>query len=107
MEASLYPNQENLSPAFTPAAMYMTPRGSYSSSDATRRSSYLEVPTPQMSTDSHGFTYNTSQWGAMPSPGFPSHVFTSEPDSLLDFQEEDISFGDLSQGFVKPSEIWT
>jgi len=106
VESSLYPGQGNLSPAFTPAAMYMTPRGSYSSSNATRRSSYLEVPTPQMSNDAHGFTYNTSQWGALPSPGFPSHEYTSEADSF-DFQDEDISYGDLSQGFVKPYEIWT
>lgn len=105
VDSSLYPGQENLSPAFTPSAMYMTPRGSYSSSNATRRSSYLEVPTPQMSTDAHGFTHNTSQWGA-PSPGFPSRQHASEPDSF-DFQDEDISYGDLSQGFVKPYEIWT
>ena len=99
-----YTNPGNLSPAFTPAQIYLTPRSSIASTR--RSSSYLEVPTPRMQQDAHGFTLNTSQWGAMPSPGFPPVDFVS--DNLLDFSEEDLSQGVFNTGFVTPPyEIWT
>ncbi|KAK4995145.1 hypothetical protein LTR66_004972 [Elasticomyces elasticus] len=55
----------NPSPALTPAALHVAPNAISSAS------SYLEVPTPPTVFDARGFEFVTSEWGALPSPGFP------------------------------------
>lgn len=104
LASPMYSGSENLSPAFAPAQVFMTPRNSIASS---RSSSFLEVPTPRAQQDINGFTYNTSQWGTMPSPSFPPQDFSSQPDLEFDFYEGDLSQDIIHTGFVTPCEIWT
>jgi hypothetical protein len=83
----------NLSPSFAPAPLHLSSSQAPSSS-----SSYLEVPNAQ----SAGFTYGTSGWGAVPSPGFPPTDYTQE-DPLYE-----CSMGGFRGGFVpSPAPVWT
>jgi len=106
LQSNAYVDPGNLSPSFTPAQVYGLPRSSFSLRK--RSSSFLEVPVPQgPSHDPHGFTFNTSQWGAMPSPSFPAYEFSAQQEGFAGFQEEGSFLSDYHQGFVTPSEIWT
>jgi hypothetical protein len=95
----------NLSPAFAPSTPHYTPSGSSMSSSSTP---YLEVPSSQNSQT--GFSYGTSSWGAMPSPGFPPQAYTSGLEGGDVYDMSGLSLGGVPGfrgGFVSPLSIWT
>lgn len=78
----------DLSPAFTPAPPH--------DSSLSMATEFLAVPMAQ-----EGFSYGTSNWGAMPSPGFPPLA-----SNMPAFDSSD-DFRGLHGGFVNPLPIWT
>jgi hypothetical protein len=99
----------NLSPAFAPSTPHYTPSASTSVSSSS--TPYLEVPS---SLDGQtGFSYGTSSWGAMPSPGFPPQAYTSGLEGDMYDMNGSLSLGSVHGapgfrgGFVSPLPIWT
>ena len=86
-----------LSPALTPS----TPAYSTSQPPSSVSTPFLEVPGSQPS-----FTFGTQTWGAMPSPGFPPQVYTSQEGHIYDACGG-ISLSNFSGGFVPTAPIWT
>jgi hypothetical protein len=107
-DMSNYAATGNLSPAFAPSTPHYTPSGSSLSSSSTP---YLEVPSSQNSQT--GFSYGTSSWGAMPSPGFPPQAYTSGLEGGDMYDMSGLSLGGIQGvpgfrgGFVSPLPIWT
>lgn len=99
-----YTTTGNLSPAFAPSTPHYTP--SVSTSASSSSTPFLEVPSSQASQT--GFSYGTSSWGAMPSPGFPPEAYTSDI-----YDMSGLSLGsssgahDFRGGFVSPLPVWT
>lgn len=97
----------NLSPAFAPSTPHYTSGSNSVSSSSTP---YLEVPSSQNSQS--GFSYGTSSWGAMPSPGFPPQAYTSGLEGDM-YDVNGLSLGNVQGvpgfrgGFVSPLPIWT
>jgi hypothetical protein len=104
-DMSNYAATGNLSPAFAPSTPHYTPSASSLSSSST---AYLEVPSSQNSQT--GFSYGTSSWGAMPSPGFPPQAYTSGLEGGDMYDMSGLSLGGVPGfrgGFVSPLPIWT
>ena len=94
-EALNYTSIGNLSPAFAPS----TPH--YASSASSSSKPFLEVPSSQTAS---GFSYGTSSWGAMPSPGFPPQMYTSQEDPIYDMSG--VSMGGFRGEWVSPMPVW-
>jgi hypothetical protein len=98
----------NLSPAFAPSTPHYTPSASTSVSSSS--TPYLEVPSQSAQT---GFSYNTSSWGAMPSPGFPPQAYSSGFEGGDMYDMNGMTLGSVQDvpgfrgGFVSPLPIWT
>ena len=104
-----YTTTGNLSPAFAPSPPHYT--ASAPTSVLSSSTPYLEVPISQSS--QAGFSYGTSSWGAMPSPGFPASAYTSGLEGDM-YDMNGLSLGgvqgvpDFRGGFVSPPlPIWT
>ena len=89
----------NLSPAFAPS----TPAHYSSQTNSAAQSPFLEVPIPTHP----GFGYGTSSWGAMPSPGFPPQVYTTQEEQMYGYGMSAMSLGAFRSGFVSPASVWT
>jgi len=86
-----YTSVSSLSPAFTPSTpAYSTPQPSSS-----LNAPFLEVPGSQPS-----FTF------AMPSPGFPPQVYTSQEGHMYELYGG-MSLSNFGGGFVTTTPIWT
>jgi hypothetical protein len=91
-DALSYTTIGSISPAFTASPLHTpTPQSTRS------YSSLLEVP---RAGSTPGFGYVTQDWGAAPSPGWPS------ASSGYETQEEH-SYGGFHAGLVSPAPIWT
>jgi hypothetical protein len=103
-----YTTTGNLSPAFAPSTPHYT--ASASTSVSSSSTPYLEVPISQSSQT--GFSYGTSSWGAMPSPGFPPQAYTSGLEGDM-YDMNGLSLGGVQGvpgfrgGFVSPLPVWT
>lgn len=88
----------NISPAFAPSPLHFQPPQLPSSGS---HSPFLEVPS-QRSSSYGGFGYNTSEWGAMPSPGFPPTPYNAQDEDVFGYDAS------LRSGFVAgPPTVWT
>lgn len=110
-------NMGNMSPFFTPMQTH------HNSRRVSSTSSLLEVPAhysshaqpthSRQSSQSQGFTHNIGQWGAVPSPMFPSSEFCTamqQPDdSLASLHgiDLDVPSHEFTNGGFVPLEIWT
>jgi hypothetical protein len=107
-DMSNYTTTGNLSPAFAPSTPHYT--ASASTSVSSSSTPYLEVPISQSSQT--GFSYGTSSWGAMPSPGFPPQAYTSGLEGDM-YDMNGLSLGGVQGvpgfrgGFVSPLPVWT
>ncbi|KAF2719716.1 hypothetical protein K431DRAFT_228141 [Polychaeton citri CBS 116435] len=96
-----YTSVGNLSPAFAPSQLHYGSSGQQTPSSAsTSHSPFLEVPTSQA-----GFSYGTSQFGAMPSPGFGPQTYPAQESNY--YQYGGMPTSGFRGGFVAPAPIWT
>lgn len=107
-----YATTGNLSPAFAPSTPHYDPSASASASASSSSTPYLEVPSSQTQTAQTGFSYGTSSWGAMPSPGFPPQAYTTGLEGdMYDMNGLSLSgvqgVPSFRGGFVSPLPIWT